>query len=234
MTLPIAYSIVSLQNDAASLSNSINKALTGANEQIRSDAWLDAASTSAKITAGMAELAANNPQWAGYLGSASTLTAVGISATRINDDIESTNNINAIKAGDILSVVGGISERTGKFLVKPGPLLVAGLTLKGAGLLAGVAQNIVGDQTIGQLMGVSAANNNAPVVPRGLFDHAPDGVTPLNTMISTEIGNHQIQVYWTRNANGQFTKNESISSIRSDGTLNYTNFTQYQYGGNGA
>ena len=182
----------------------------------------------------MAELAANNPQWASTVGSISTYASIAAAAYRIQDQIQSTNDINAIKAGDILSVVGGISELTGNFLVKPGPLLVAGLTLKGASLLAGVAQNIVGDQTIGQLMGISAANNNAPVIPRGLFDHAPDGVTPLNTMISTEIGNHQIQVYWIRNADGQFTKNESISSIRSDGTLKYTNFTQYQYGGNGA
>ena len=144
--------------------------------------------------------------------------------------IEATNDINAIKASDILSVVGGISELTGNFLVKPGPLLVAGLTLKGAGLLAGVAQNIVGEQTIGQLMGISAANNNAPVVLQDLFGYAPDGVTPLNTMISTAVGNHQVQVYWTRNANDQFANNESISSIRADGTLKCSNFAPHQYG----
>ncbi|MGI4777801.1 MAG: hypothetical protein ACRYGA_06720 [Janthinobacterium lividum] len=221
------YTVVNLQNDAVALSKSLIDAMNAERETDRSQAWYDSALTTAKITAGMAELAASDPRWSGLLGSASTLESVRQSANKVLSTLTDTNDINTIKAGDILSVVGGISELTGNFLVKPGPLLVAGLTLKGAGLVAGVAQNIVGDQTIGQLMGVSAANNNAPVVPPGLFGHAPDGVTPLNTMISTEVGNHQVHVYWTRNANGQFTRNESISSIRGNGTLNYTH---YQYG----
>ncbi|MGJ7581699.1 calcium-binding protein [Variovorax sp. RHLX14] len=234
MSISTLYTVSNLQNDAVALSKSLNDAMNAERETDRSQAWYDSALTTAKMTAGMAELAASDPRWAGLLGSASTLEGVRQSVKKVTDTLVRTNDINAIKAGDILSVVGGISELTGNFLVKPGPLLVAGLTLKGAGLVAGVAQNIVGDQTIGQLMGVSAANNNAPVVPRSLFDHAPDGMTLLNTMISTEVGNHQVQVYWTRNANGQFTKNESISSIRGDGTLKYTNFTQYQYSSSGA
>ncbi|MGI4777798.1 MAG: calcium-binding protein [Janthinobacterium lividum] len=234
MSIPTAYSIVNLNNDALSFAKSVQDALTKTDSVEIKQAWIDTASNAAKITSGLAYLAAEDPKWAGRLGNLATLVAVEESSRNVLATLQSTNDINAIKAGDILGVVGGISELTGNFLVKPGPLLVAGLTLKGAGLVAGVAQNIVGDQTIGQLMGISAANNNAPVVPRGLFEYAPDGVTPLNTMISTAVGNHQVQVYWTRNADGQFTKNESISSVRSDGTLNYTNFTQYQYSSSGA
>ena len=233
MTLPTIYTFINLNNDAVSLSKSLKDAISGPTEQQRKDAWYDTAMTSAKITAGMAELAASNPQWAGLLGSSSTLTSLGVSARRISADPAATNDINVIKAGDILSVVGGISDLAGNLLIKPGPILVAGLTLKGAGTLAGVAQNVVGDQTIGQLMGISADNNNAPLVPPSLFDYAPDGVTPLNTMVSTQVGNNQAQVYWSRDASAQFTKNESISSMRSDGTLMPTNFTQYQYSSSG-
>ena len=89
----------------------------------------------------MAELAASNPRWAGLLGSASTLESVRQSAKKVSDTLVLTNNINAIKAGDILSVVGGISELTGNFLVKPGPLLVSGLTLKGTGLVVVLTAN---------------------------------------------------------------------------------------------
>ncbi|MGI4777803.1 MAG: hypothetical protein ACRYGA_06730 [Janthinobacterium lividum] len=218
MSMPAVYNVGNLQNDAASLTKSLTDALNSEDHQQIRNAWTDAAVTSAKIVSGMAYLVADDPKWGGIVGSLSTLAALGLSADHIRDAAQS-GGTDAIKVGDILGVVGGISELSGNFLVKPGPLLVAGLTLKGAGLVAGVAQNIVADQTIGQLMGASTANNNAP-----------DGVTPLNTMISTEVGNHRVHVYWSRNANGEFTKNESISSVRADGTLNYTNFTQYQYG----
>ncbi|MDB5879285.1 MAG: hypothetical protein JWQ41_2699 [Variovorax sp.] len=230
MSIPVAYSNFNLNNDDLSLANAVRIALTETDFEDIKQAWIDTASNAAKITSGLSDLAAEDPKRAGLLGNLATVIAVQESSRHILATLQTTNDINAIKASGILSVVGGISEVTGNFLVKPGPLLVTGLTLKCAGLLAGVAQNIVEDQTIGQLMGVSAANNNAPVVPRGLFEYAPDGVTLLNTMISTEVGNHQVQVYWARNANGQFSKNESISSIRSDGTLKCTIFAQREYG----
>lgn len=131
MSLQITYTIANLQNDAVALSKSVKDALTASTQKERQDAWIDVAINSAKITAGMAELVASNAQWAGWLGTGSTLESVRNSANRIRDTLTTSNDVNAIKAGDVLSVVGGISDIAGNFLIKPGPQLAAGMVLTG-------------------------------------------------------------------------------------------------------
>ncbi|MGJ7581697.1 hypothetical protein ACSFA3_16060 [Variovorax sp. RHLX14] len=109
--------------------------------QIKQKAWIDMATTIAKITAGMAKLAANNPHWAGDIRFYFDFIGRRCFRQKTREDIEAIHSVNALNAGDILSVVGGISELTGNFLVKLGPLLVAGLTIKGAGLVVAPTAN---------------------------------------------------------------------------------------------
>lgn len=72
------YTVANLQNDAASWSKSVKDAVTKTKPDEVRDAWIDVAVNSAKITAGLAELAANDPKWAGLLGSTATPAAVGV------------------------------------------------------------------------------------------------------------------------------------------------------------
>jgi hypothetical protein len=77
------YTIVNLTSDFAALGNSVKDALTKTNPTEVRNAWIDVGINSAKVTAGIAELAANDPKWAGLLGSAATLTSVEESTRRI-------------------------------------------------------------------------------------------------------------------------------------------------------
>ncbi len=146
MSLPVTYTIGNLNNDAAALSGAIKNALMANTPQQQKDAWIDVAINSAKVVSGIAYLAANDPKWSGIVGSASTLAALGVSADHIRDAVQSNAGVDSIKVGDILGVVGGISDLAGTFLVKPGPQpqLAVGLVLKSVGLAAGVPQNLVG------------------------------------------------------------------------------------------
>lgn len=82
-TTKTPYTVANLQNDAASWSKFVKDALTKKDAREVQDAWIDVAVNSAKITAGLAELAANDPKWAGLLGSGATVTSIGVSANRI-------------------------------------------------------------------------------------------------------------------------------------------------------
>lgn len=146
--------------------------------------------------------------------------------------------VDAIKASDILGVVGGISDLAGTFLIKPGPQLAAGLVLKGIGLGTGVAQNIVGDDTIGQLLGRVAVST--PLVSPSLFPTvlapqavAPDGITPLNMAMSSQTANTRTDTIWSHVPGGGYTKSETVSILGADGQISSTNFTHYNYNSDG-
>ena len=234
------YTIVNLNSDSAALAKAVKDALTKTNPAEVQDAWLDVAINSAKITAGVAELAANDPKWAGMLGSGATLASVEESARRIAKDLQSPNGFDNVKAGDALSVVGGISDLLGNVLVKPGPQLVAGLALKGVGAGAGIAQNIVGDQTIAQLLGT--APTVQPLVPARTFPNvndgktfAPDGVTPLGVQQTTQAGpNQRIQTIWIKDSNGNYQKVENVETLQTNGVWKSTALLVGQYNSDGA
>lgn len=216
--------------------------LYGRTEVERSLAWYESAVGLAKVTSGLADLAANNPQWSALLGAGSNLESLRLSAGKISVSLKDNNNdIYAVKAGDVLGIVGGVSDLAGNVLLKPGPTFGPAVALKGIGLGAGVAQNVVGEDTIGQVLGRSTANNNAPVVSPSLFPQtpslttlAPDGFTPLNTGITSQTSNTQTDVYWTKDSSGNYTKNESITTKDSNGNVLNTNATQYKYNSDGS
>ena len=78
-TAATIYTIGNLKNDALSLAKSISTALIAGIQQERSEAWYESAIGLAKVTSGMADLAANNPQWSAWLGVGSNLVALKVS-----------------------------------------------------------------------------------------------------------------------------------------------------------
>src|SRR5438093_4232587 len=78
-TAATIYTIGNLKNDALSLAKSISTALIAGTQQERSEAWYESAIGLANVTSGMADLAANNPQWSAWLGVGSNLVALKVS-----------------------------------------------------------------------------------------------------------------------------------------------------------
>ncbi len=63
---------------------------------------------------------------------------------------------------------------------------------------------------------------------------APDGITPLGVNLSTTNGNTRIETAWTQDTNtGNYFKYESISTLRSDGSVVSATQTQYKYNTDG-
>ena len=226
------YTVNNLQNDSVALSLSLRDALTKTNTADVKQAWIDTAVNSAKIVSGIAYLAANDPRWASIVGTTSTLASIGVSANRIKDSLTADNSIYNVKAADLLSVVGGISDLAGNVLLKPGPSFVPGVVLKGVGLGAGVAQNLLPDDTVGQVLN-RLAGSNTPVISPSSFPvirYAPDGVTPLGVSIPFVEGNTRTNTIWFKDdRTGNYLKLEKISTVGSDGTTLSVIENQYKY-----
>ncbi|MEY2860679.1 MAG: hypothetical protein RL392_1137, partial [Pseudomonadota bacterium] len=234
-----AYTIGNLQNDSVSLAKNFKDALTSDNESTRGEAWQSAAVNATKVVADLAYLAANDPKWAAILGNAATLEALRVSVLQLNAEWTNASSIADVKAGTVLGVIGGISDVGGALFKAPGPILVAGLVLRGIGLAAGIAQNVVGEQTIGQVLGAEGTNP-APLVPASLFPAlpspialAPDGQTPLMEPQITVVGDIETKAIWTKDISGNYFKSETVVQKDSNGNTVSTNLTQYKYNSDG-
>ena len=234
------YTIVNLQSDSAAWAKSVKDALTGTKPDDVKQAWIDVGINSAKITAGMAELAVNDPGWTKWVGDRATIVSIGVSAERIRASLQSPDGFNSVKASDALAVVGGISDLLGNVAVKPGPWLAAGLIAKTVGAGAGIAQNIVGDQTVAQLLGTGTVvppvlRNSAFV---GLSDssltYAPDGTTPLSQPQITNSGNTRIETLWNRLPDGGYQKVETVTTLDTNQQALSSSVGIYRYNSDGA
>ncbi len=111
--------------------------------------------------------------------------------------------------------------------------------MRGLGLAASIGQNALGDDTIGQALGLSATSPS-PIVPVDLFPavpapvvFAPDGATPLGVLQTEKIGNIETTLLWTKNSDGQYFKQEAIITRNSQGNILSSNNAQYRFDASG-
>ncbi|MFY8041888.1 MAG: hypothetical protein ACOVOD_03080, partial [Rhodoferax sp.] len=235
-----ALTIVNLQNDSLQLAKSLKDALTGNDPREVKLAWRDVLANSGKVIDGLKELADASPVWGKLLGPGSNLLALQNTVQSIQFEYDKNGSFSAIKAKDVLGYVGGLADFAGNFLIKPGPTLVVGLTLKGFGAGTGLAQNFVGEKTIAELFGAGTAPVR-PVVPASTFPSvndgktfAPDGVTPLGEQQTTQAGpNQKINTIWIKDDKGNYQKVEAVETLQSNGAWITTSALVGQYNSNG-
>lgn len=230
--LNTGYTIVNLQNDALQLADSLKTALTSNDTFETKLAWRDVLANSGKVINGLNDLASNNPTWNKFLGPGSNLLALRNSANAIEEVFKNGGSFSDIKAKDALSYLGGLSDFAGNFLIKPGPTLVAGLALKGLGTGAGLAQNMVGDQSIAQLFG-SENKPPVPVVSKAVFPAAPSGVNSLGVQQSSRTGNTQVDSIWIKLDNGGYQKVETATTYDASNRVVISTTAIYQFNSNG-
>ena len=241
-SLNAAYTIVNLQNDSVQLAGGLRTALTSSDAAKVNEAWRETITNLGKLINGLNDLAGRNPTVNRLLGTTSNLAAMVDAYNAIEQDYTGNNNsLSSIKAKDILSFTGNLADLAGNFLLKPGPTLVPGLVLKGLGTGAGLAQNAVGEQTIGQLLDFGAAANpvarpiiaTASLPPLPTVQFAPDGVTPLFVQQSNRQGNNQIDGIWVQLGDGSYQNVQTITTLRSDGTVVSSSTFSYSYSSEG-
>jgi hypothetical protein len=215
---PAEISIVTtrLLADIQALSKNVSDALNEQDVDTSRKAWRASADALGGVISDVATLAQNDSKWATLLGGASTVDALRLSYNKAFEAYTKLDNINDVKVGDMLGVMGGVSDLAGGILAKPGPQFIAGLALKGIGLGAAMGQNAVDDGlTIGQLIGASLSNtptqSTSPmmeiVVTATRLDSA-DVTTPADA--ATRTSNNYIS---------DTSANDHLVEIKTGGTL---------------
>lgn len=136
----ISIATTRLLADVQALVKSVSNALTTTNADDREFSWRASADALGSIITGVSSLAKGNTTWSTLLGGATTVDALKVSYEKAFKTYTETGNINNVEVGDILGVMGGVSDLGGSILSKPGPQLAVGIALKGLGLGAALGK----------------------------------------------------------------------------------------------
>lgn len=188
------YTQSNLSQDLWAMNLSLKKALTDPNPSERSDALAEVAANLFKAAGGLAELSATTPMFSVFASATGVLTQVGIASKSVETSLRAGQSV---KINDLLSLVGNFIDVVGSAMLKPGPMLIPGIALKGIALTASGAQNYLiqfgyEDLTVDQMgtMLAASVDQSNRVWGAALQGYSWDELQAASSSISLANGGH--------------------------------------------